>query len=183
MPTYDHAVALRFTDSAAAHRAFNTLVGLDSAATEIRGAALIERVDDGTIRVPMTVEHHQRHEGAGDGLLDTLLGLLGGPLGAALGWGIGAVLADHDQRPAAGAIEAFTPHVPHGGTAVLAEVGESDPEILDLLAMDYDAVLERRPAATVRAELAALAAEAEAIRRRRANGRAEHGPTGTAQAA
>ncbi|MEU6381761.1 hypothetical protein [Streptomyces sp. NPDC046909] len=168
MPTYENAVALRFADPATAHQAFRDLAHLGSTA-ELHGAALIERLEDGTIRVPSVLDTDPRRDGPAGGLVGSLMSILGGPLGPVMGWGIGAAIGDnHDHRHDAGsvgAVSAFTPDVPPGGTAVLAEVVETDTETLNLLAMQYDAVLERRPADAVRAELKAIEEEAEGIRR------------------
>ncbi|MGW0709431.1 hypothetical protein ACWD4G_26335 [Streptomyces sp. NPDC002643] len=181
MSMNEHAVALRFTDRAAAYQAFGDLTRLSSDTAEVRGAVLVERVEDGTVRVPAVLETEPGRNTAVGGLVGSLMDILGGPLGPVMGWGIGAVIGGgygHRQAPEAAeateiasAVGAFTPHVPPGGTALLAEVGESDTEALNLLAMTYGAVLERRPADTVRAELKAMAEDAELIRKRQAKAR------------
>ncbi|MFC8429486.1 hypothetical protein [Streptomyces sp. NPDC057253] len=66
---------------------------------------------------------------------------------------------------ATGTVTLFTQHMPPGGTAILAEVRESDPQALDVLAMNYDAVLERRPSDSVRTELKAMEEAADRIRK------------------
>ncbi|WP_460062378.1 hypothetical protein [Streptomyces sp. YKOK-I1] len=167
MSATENAVALRFTDRAAADRAFDDLMRLAPARTEVRGAVLIERLEDGTVHVPAVLETAPGPDATADGLVGSLMGLLGGPLGVAMGWGISAAIAGgrHDRR-AEGALGVFAPHFPRGGVAILAEAAEHDQEALNLLAMTYDAVLERRPADTVRIELNAMQKEAELIRER-----------------
>ncbi|MGW0708107.1 hypothetical protein ACWD4G_19495 [Streptomyces sp. NPDC002643] len=169
MSMNENVIALRFADRATAYQALSDLKHLDSATTEIRGAVLIERLDDGSVRVPEGLETMAGRNTAVGGIVGSLVGILGGPLGVLMGWGIGALIGGgHDYRRAAragDAVEAFSRHVPTGGTAILTEAGEADTQALDLLAMRYDAVLERRPADAVRIELMAMEEAAERIRK------------------
>ncbi|BBC30987.1 uncharacterized protein SGFS_022810 [Streptomyces graminofaciens] len=172
MSMSENAIALRFADRATAYQALSDLKHLTSATTEVRGAVLIERLEDGTVRIPEGLETKAGRNTAVGGLVGSLVGILGGPLGVLMGWGIGAAIGSgYDYKrvtEATGAVGAFTPHVPPGGTAVLAEVRESDTQALDLLAMRYDAVLERRPADSARTELKAMEEAADRIRKEEA---------------
>lgn len=169
MSKNENAIALRFADRATAYQALSELKHLNSATTEVRAAVLIERLDDGRVRVPEGLETRAGRNTAVGGLVGSLVGILGGPLGVMMGWGIGALIGGgHDYKRASragDAVDAFSQQVPPNGTAVLAEVRESDPGALDLLAMRYDAILERRPADALRAELMAMEEAAEAIRK------------------
>lgn len=175
--TTENAVALRFADRATAYQALSDLKHLSSPAADVRGAVLIERLDDGTVRVPEGLETAAGRNTAVGGLVGSVVGILGGPLGVLMGWGIGAMIGGgYDFKRAGEATEAavaFTPHVAPGGTAILAEVKESDTQVLDLLAMRYDAVLERRPVDGVRAELKAMEEAAEQVRKEEAKTRRE----------
>ncbi|MFF4630060.1 hypothetical protein [Streptomyces griseorubiginosus] len=185
MTKNENAIALRFADRATAYQALSELKHLSSATTEVRGAVLVERLDDGTVRVPEGLETEVGRNTAVGGLVGSLVGILGGPLGALTGWGIGAAIGSgYDYKrvtEAAGAVGAFTPHVPPGGTVILAEVHESDPQALDLLAMRHDAVLERRPSDSVRDELKAMEEAADAIRREEVKTRREQKRTEVTQ--
>ncbi|MEW2404160.1 hypothetical protein [Streptomyces sp. NPDC046862] len=167
--TNENAIALRFADRATAYQALSVLKHLTSATTDVRAAVLIERLDDGTVRVPEGMETMAGRNTAVGGLVGSLVGILGGPLGMLMGWSVGALIGGgHDYKRAAaatGTVGVYSQHVPPNGTAVLAEVRESDTETLDLLAMRYDAVLERRPADSVRVELKAMAEAADRIRK------------------
>ncbi|MEU1272620.1 hypothetical protein [Streptomyces sp. NPDC005799] len=103
------------------------------------------------------------------GLVGSLVGILGGPLGILTGWGIGAVIGGgYDYKRAeetTGTVAIVTSNMPPGGTAILAEVREADPQPVDLLAMRYDAVLERRPSDSVRTELKAMERAADRLRK------------------
>ncbi|MFE7278405.1 hypothetical protein [Streptomyces sp. NPDC057623] len=186
MSTNENAVALRFTDRAAARQAFDDLTRLGSAA-EVRGAVLIERLEDGAVCVPAVLETDPGRNAGVGGLVGSLMGILGGPLGMAVGWGIGAMIGDgHDHRPsleATGAVAAFTSDLPLGGTVVLVEVGESDPEALNLLAMTYDAVLERGPADVIRAELKEMEQVAELVGEQQARERGSRRERGITEVA
>ncbi|WP_196218015.1 hypothetical protein [Streptomyces blattellae] len=59
---------------------------------------------------------------------------------------------------ARGAVDLFTPQVPPDGTVIFAEARETNTETLDLLALWYGAVLERRPIDAVHSEPEAAAA-------------------------
>ncbi|MFI1708746.1 DUF1269 domain-containing protein [Streptomyces griseoruber] len=181
----ENAVALRFADRATAYQALSDLRHLHSATVEVRGAVLIERLEDGTVRVPEGLETAAGRHTAVGGLVGSLVGILGGPLGVLTGWGIGAVIGSgYDYKraeEATGTVALFTQHMPPGGTAILAEVRESDPQPLDLLAMRYDAVLERRPSDSVRAELKAMEEAADAIRKEETKERRDRKRTETEQ--
>lgn len=175
MSMNENAVALRFADRATAYQALSELRHLTSATTEVRGAVLIERLDDGTVRVPEGMETEAGRNTAVGVLVGSLVGILGGPLGVLMGWGIGALIGGgYDYKRATEATSAvglFSQEIAPNGTAILAEVKESDTRAIDLLAMRYDAVLERRPAGSVRAELKAMEEAADRIRKEEAKER------------
>ncbi|MEU2269836.1 hypothetical protein ABZ568_26240 [Streptomyces olindensis] len=172
MSKTENAIALRFADRATAYQALSELKHLTSATTEVRGAVLIERLEDGTVRVPEGMETEAGRNTAVGGLVGSLVGILAGPLGVLMGWGIGAAIGGgYDYKrvtEATEAVGAFTPHVPPGGTVILAEVEETDTQTLDVLAMRYDATLERRPLDSVRTELKAMEEAADRIRKEEA---------------
>ncbi|MEV7738107.1 hypothetical protein AB0O75_39640 [Streptomyces sp. NPDC088921] len=172
MSVNENAVALRFADRAIAYQALSELKHLSPATTEIRAAVLVERLEDGAVRVPEGMDGEEGKNAAVGGLVGSLVGILGGPLGVLMGWGVGALIGGgHDYKRAERATTAvgvFAQQVPAGGTAILAEVRELDTHALDQLAMRYDAVLERRPADSVRAELKAMEEAAEQSRKEQA---------------
>ncbi|WP_328442153.1 histidine kinase [Streptomyces sp. NBC_00444] len=170
--TTENAIALRFADRAPAYQVLSELKHLNSATTEVRGAVLIERTQDGTVHFPEGMDTEAGRGTAVGSLVGSLVGILGGPLGLLMGWGIGALIGGgHDYKRATEATEAvgaFTPHVPPGGTVILAGVEEADTEAMNLLAMRYGATLERRPADDVRAELKAMEKAVDEIRKQEA---------------
>ncbi|WP_328504571.1 hypothetical protein OG828_46670 [Streptomyces sp. NBC_00457] len=175
MTVNENAVALRFADRATAYQALSDLKHFSPATTEVRAAVLVERLEDGAVRVPEGMDTEEGRNTAVGGLVGSLVGILGGPLGVLMGWGVGALIGGgHDYKRAergTTAVGAFAQHVPSGGTAILAEVRESDTHALDQLAIRYDAILERRPADAVRTELKAMEEAAEQARKEQAKQR------------
>ncbi|MFD4508571.1 DUF1269 domain-containing protein [Streptomyces sp. NPDC058457] len=185
MSVHENALTLRFAERATAYQALSDLKYLSPVTTRVRAAVLIERLEDGAVRVPEGMETTAGRGAAVGGLVGSLVGILAGPLGVLMGWGVGALIGGgHDYRRAehvSTAVDAFVRHVPPGGTIILAEVEESDTQALDLLAMRYDAVLERRPLDSVRAELKAMEEAAEQIRKDEAKAGRENKRTEIAQ--
>lgn len=68
--------------------------------------------------------------------------------------------AGSDQPPA---VHLLAEQVGPDARAIFAHVRETDSEALNLLAMEYDAVLERRPADSVRVELRAAQETADLL--------------------
>jgi len=168
MAAMESVVIIRFPQSSQAYQALSDLRGLGESQTslEVRSAALVERMPDGTLRVP---EQGDTIIGAGTaagGLIGTLAGVLGGPLGVLLGFGTGALvggLFDIDRATSVdGALAQLSAQVPPGSTALIVEAVETTPEPLDQLATRFNATIERQPAAQVAAEVEAAAAAAEA---------------------
>ncbi|CAM5615045.1 hypothetical protein [Streptomyces aurantiogriseus] len=56
MPMNENVITLRFTDRAAAYQALSGLRHLNAASTEVLGAVLIERLEDGAVRVTEGVD-------------------------------------------------------------------------------------------------------------------------------
>ncbi|MER6559012.1 hypothetical protein ABT300_14960 [Streptomyces sp. NPDC001027] len=170
-----NAIALRFADRATAYQALSDLKHIRSAATDVRAAVLIERLANGSVRIPEGMDNEEGKNTAIGGLVGSVVGILGGPLGVLLGWSIGALIGGgSDGKRAAlasSAVIAATPHVPADGTMILAEVVETDTQVLDQLAMSYEAILERRPADALRDELKAMEEAADNARKEEAKRR------------
>ncbi|GCB52096.1 hypothetical protein [Streptomyces sp. NL15-2K] len=143
MPMNENVITLRFTDRAAAYQALGGLRNLSSANAEVRDAALIDRFEDGAVRVTDGIDGGVEWNAAADtrspryGRTTATLGT-GTPIGGRHGY--------RRATRADGAADAFPAQPPPDGAVILAEVGEVDTETLDLLALWYGAVLERRPA-------------------------------------
>ncbi|MFI6357235.1 histidine kinase [Streptomyces sp. NPDC050743] len=172
----ENIVVFRFTEQAAAYQALSELKQLGGSTAEVTGAMLVERRLDGTVRIPEGVDARAGEGTLVGGLVGSVVGLLGGPLGVVLGWGAGALMGGGaDWRRAvdsSGLVALVADEVSAGSTVLVAEVAERDTATIDLLAMRFGAVLERRPAERVHAEVKAVreaqqAAEREAAKVRR----------------
>ncbi|PHP53545.1 DUF1269 domain-containing protein [Actinomyces ruminis] len=167
----DHNFAVvTFAESS---KAYETLSDLRGASREgrigVASAIIAEREPDGHLHL---AEGEDATIGAGasaGGLLGMFVGILGGPLGVLLGWGTGALVGSFaDSRRVdrnATIVGEFSSRLPAGTTAILAEVEEAAPEVLDGLAASQGGVVLRRPAVDVLAELEAVEAAAEAADR------------------
>ncbi|WP_103062144.1 DUF1269 domain-containing protein [Actinomyces qiguomingii] len=164
----DHNFAVvTFTESS---KAYETLSDLRGASREGRigvvSAIIAEREPDGRLHL---AEGGDAVIGAGastGGLVGMFVGILGGPLGVLLGWGTGALVGSIADSKRLGRNETIvgelSSRLPAGTTAILAEVNEVTPEVLDGLAASQDGVVLRRAAVDVLAELEAAEAAAEA---------------------
>lgn len=154
----ENIVLVWFGESSRAYQAMSELRRLgDEDALDVRTAAIVERQADVRFRVPLGL-------------------LLGGATGAIVG-----VVADVDEADASEVLlGTVTRAVPPGATALVADVDEPAPEVLDAVMAKAGGTVTRRSRFEVEAELqvaeeAARAAEREAKRvlreRRKAEGR------------
>jgi uncharacterized membrane protein len=155
-----NVIAISFADRSNAYQAFSELKGAGfEGRVEVRAAAVVERTPEGWVRYPDGVVNDGGAATAGGGLIGMLVGVIGGPIGMLLGWSTGmlvgsAVDMDRTDR-SAGALYAISGSVPPAGTAVVAEVVEYAPEVVDGLAAALQGNVVRRPAEDVLSELEA----------------------------
>ncbi|MGW2557649.1 histidine kinase [Streptomyces sp. NPDC001514] len=177
MDRTENIVVFRFTEQASAYQALSELKQLGGPTVEVTGAMLVERRLDGTVRIPEGVDARAGEGTLVGGLVGSVVGLLGGPLGVVLGWGTGALVGGGaDWRRAtesSGLVALVADEVSAGSTLLVAEVAERDTAAIDLFAMRFDAVLERRPAERVRAEVKAIREAEEQAERETAKARRE----------
>ncbi|WP_068401254.1 DUF1269 domain-containing protein [Kribbia dieselivorans] len=157
----DHnALLVTFSDHSNAYEAFSRLKNL--AADDrlvLRGAQLVARDADGRLSIPEGVDTDADSGLWGGGLIGALVGILGGPIGVLFGWtgGMligGAVDANRADR-AVGFLGEVSKGIPTGGTAIVAEVEEFTPEVLDNAMTELGGTIVRRPALEVLADLEA----------------------------
>lgn len=182
MDRAENIVVFRFAEEASAYQALSELQRLGGPTADVRGAMLVERQEDGTVRIPEGVDARAGEGTLVGGLVGSVVGLLGGPLGVVLGWGTGALVgggADWRRTTeGSGLVALVADEVSAGSTVLVAEVAERDTAAIDVFAMRFGAVLERRPAERVRAEIKAVreaesAAEREAAKARREQKKAQ----------
>ena len=183
MADVENEVVVGFTEPSKAYQALSVLkecsaegrIGLES-------AAIVERTQDGELRIPESVDNDELVGVASGSLIGMLIGVLGGPLGVLLGWGAGAMMGGaFDVDRAVTSDEALTVlgrAIPPGTTAVIASVQEPAVEVIDAEMFKLGGDVTRRPVAEVMGELevaeeAADAAAREARRELRENRKAE----------
>lgn len=179
-----NVVAAVFPENATAYQALSTLKSSPAGAV-VTAAAIVERQEDGSIRVP---EGADADAGTGftvGGLTGLLVGVLGGPLGLILGWGLGAgagALFDASRQEETGSVlTEFSALVPAGKNALILETEEDETATLDAFVSGLGGTVQRRPYDEVLGEIeaqeeaAAAAKEAadKALREQRKNERKE----------
>lgn len=181
----ENVVLVTFEAAARTYQAMSELRRLsDEEAVDVRFASIVERLPDGRFRVPEQSDNigfTGTAVGAGAGaLVGALVGPLGVPMGGAVGVAIGSVSDADNAESAEVLVSAVSRRVPPGGTALVADVEEPTPEVLNVVLDSMGGQVHRWSRWEVEDELAVAeeatrAAEAEARRvlreRRKAEGR------------
>jgi uncharacterized membrane protein len=170
MAEVENVVVVGFTEPSKTYQALSVLkecsaegrIGLES-------AAIVERTEDGKLRIPESVDNDELVGMASGSLIGMLIGVLGGPLGVLVGWGAGAMMGGaFDVDRAVTSDEALTVlgrAIPPGTTAVIASVEEPAVEVIDTEMYKLGGEVTRRPVAEVMGELEAAEEAADAAAR------------------
>ena len=128
----------------------------DDRAITLCAATVAERGDHGEALVHSS-NAHVIPDAAEDSLFGSLTGMLGGPLEVLIGGTSGAFagsVGDVHRNHQHGEVLAWVVDaIPPGGAAVLAELYESDPTIVDPILSQVGGTTIRRPAERVDAEI------------------------------
>jgi uncharacterized membrane protein len=148
-----------------AYQALTDLKQLDSQdQIKITGAAVITRDGDGRVDVKSDVGEDPYVGTASGGVLGLLVGIIGGPLGMLLGGAYGMLvgsLFDIDEVDTTESVLGeISKQVKPARTALLAEVTEQSPEVIDAAMARLGGEVLRRPTIDVEDEITA-AQEAE----------------------
>jgi uncharacterized membrane protein len=143
-----------------AYQALTDLKQLDSQdQIKIAGAAVVTRDGDGRVDVKSDVGEDPYAGTASGGLIGLLIGIIGGPLGMLVGGAYGMLvgsLFDIDEVDTTESVLGeISKQVQPTRTAVLAQVTEQSPEIIDAAMARLDGEVLRRPAVDVEQEIAA----------------------------
>lgn len=171
-PMTQYAAVVTFPEDATAYQALSELRG-SSLSSLVRSTALVERDEQGRLRVPEGDDPGIGSGTAGGSLIGMMIGVLGGPLGMIFGLGTGAMLGglfDLDRAQSAdSALEELGRTVQPGRNALVLETDEPDTAALDAFVAERGGSIVRRPTDEVVAEMesqqAAAEAAAEAARR------------------
>ena len=168
----ENVLAVTFTDDAKADQALSTLKELDSQGQlDLADAGVVVRGEDG--RVDIKDEASGGDEGltgtATGGLIGLIVGILGGPfgilIGGATGLLIGSLFDMDDEDDTESALADISRSVQVGRTALLAQVDEQSPEVIDNALGSLDGTIVRRSLEDVQAEIAVAEQAQEAARK------------------
>jgi uncharacterized membrane protein len=143
-----------------AYQALTDLKQLDSQGQiKIAGAAVITREPDGRLDVKSEVENDPYVGTASGGTIGLLLGIIGGPLGVLLGGTYGALVGSlfdiDDVATTESVLGEISKQVQPTRTAVLAQVNEQSPEVINTAMARLGGLVMRRPVFEVEQEIAA----------------------------
>ena len=143
-----------------AFQALTDLKQLDSQGQiGIAGAAVVSRDRDGRVDVKSGVGDDPYVGMASGGMVGLLVGIIGGPLGVMIGGATGVLvgsLFDIDEvETTESVLSEISKQVHPTRTAVLAQVTEQSPEVIDAAMARLGGEVMRRPAGDVEEEIAA----------------------------
>jgi uncharacterized membrane protein len=143
-----------------AYQALTDLKQLDSQnQIKIAGAAVITRDRDGRVDAKSEVGDDPYVGTASGGMIGLLVGIIGGPLGVLLGGATGLLvgsLFDIDEvESTESVLSEISKQVQPTRTAVLAQVTEQSPEVIDAAMARLGGEVMRRPVVHVEDEIAA----------------------------
>ena len=161
-----------------AYQALTELKQLDSQGQiEIAGAAVVTRDPDDHIDVKSEVANEPFAGTASGSVIGLLVGIIGGPIGVLLGgtYGmlVGSLFDIDDVETTESVLREISDEVHTTRTAVLAQVTEQSPEVIDAAMERLGGDVMRRPVVAVEQEIAA-AEEAQRKAERDARKAAAH---------
>jgi uncharacterized membrane protein len=173
--TPENVVVVGFADDSTAFEALSTLEQLDSQGQlRVVEAEVVSRDDDGHVQVKDEVGDDMFVGTASGGLIGLLIGVLGGPLGVLIGGATGLLIGSlydlDDADETDSVLSEFSKTVQVGRNALLAQVVEQSPEVLDTAMGRLSGTVVRRSVADVESEIAAAEdAQREAKKEARKN--------------
>jgi uncharacterized membrane protein len=160
----DNVLVVSFGDDpdndANAYQALTDLKQLDSQGQiKIAGAAIVTRHPDDGVDVKSEVANDPYVGTASGGIIGLLVGIIGGPLGVLLGGTYGMVVGSlfdiDDVETTESVLREISNQVHATRTAVLAQVTEQSPEVIDAAMERLGGDVMRRPVVEVEQEIAA----------------------------
>ena len=160
----DNVLVVTFGDDAEndknAYQALTDLKELDSQRQiKVAGAAVVARDADGSVEIKSEVGDVPYEGTASGGVIGLLVGVIGGPLGVLLGgtYGmlVGSLFDIDDVATTESVLGEISKQVHATRTAVLAQVNEQSPEVIDIAMARLGGQVMRRPVFDVEQEIAA----------------------------
>ncbi len=160
-----NVILVTFGEGNGPYDAMTALSELDSQKQiEVVESGVVTRSEDGRVQVKDEVADYDVPGTAGGGIIGLLVGILGGPLGVLIGGTTGVLigamfdLADSDDTHSV--LAEMSKRVKPGSTAVLAEVVEPSPEVIDSAMARLGGTVVRQSVYSVETEIA-VAEEAQ----------------------
>ena len=143
-----------------AYQALTDLKQLDSQdQIKITGAAVVTRDADGRVEEKSEVGEDPYVGTASGGLIGLLVGIIGGPLGMLIGGAYGMLVGSlfdiNEVDTTESVLGEISKEVKPNRTALLAQVTEQSPEVIDAAMARLGGEVLRRPAIDVEEEMAA----------------------------
>jgi uncharacterized membrane protein len=162
--TPDNVLVITFGDDPEhdtnAYQALTDLEQLDTQGQiKIADAAVVSRGADGRVDVKSDVANDPYIGTASGGMVGLLVGIIGGPVGMLLGGAYGALVGSlfdiDDVATTDSVLGEISKQIQPTRTAVLAQVTEQTPEVIDAAMARLDGQVMRRPVFEVEQEIAA----------------------------
>jgi uncharacterized membrane protein len=143
-----------------AYQALTDIKQLDSQGQiKIAGAAVVTRDPDGRVDTKSELGEEPYAGIASGGVIGLLIGIIGGPLGMLLGGAYGALVGSlfdiEEVETTESVLGEISKQVQPERTALLAQVIEQSPEVIDTAMAKLGGEVMRRPVADVEEEIAA----------------------------
>ncbi len=174
----NNVIAVSFQEDSNAYEAMTRLKELDSQGQlGLQAAAVVARDENGQIAEKDEVGDEFLEGTVGGGLVGLLIGIIGGPLGVLIGGTTGVLvgsLFDLDgEDESESVLGDISQSVRPGHTALVAQVTEQSPEVIDNAMGHLGGTVLRRSVYAVEAEIAA-AEKAQREARRKARKELRH---------
>ena len=168
--TDENVIVVSFGEDRSPYEAFTNLKELDEQGqVSIKGAAVVQREEDGRMITKDSVDTEQLAGTATGGLVGLLVGILGGPFGVLIGGATGLLIGslyDMDDTDETESVLAQISSAIHPGqTVVLAEVDEQSDDVVDQAMARLGGTVLRRSVDDVEGEIAAAQNAARAAKR------------------
>lgn len=161
-------VVATFSDESKTYHAFSEI---KRAATEgklkINGLTIMHRRLDGQFEVRDAAMKNYGGSIMG-GIIGSLVGIMGGPLGILLGWGAGSLIGGfrdvREIQEDTNLFQRITENMEVGGTALVGELENEQPYVVDQIVRKLGGELLRRRTGDVEADIAAAEHAQESAR-------------------
>ena len=156
----DSVISVFFEDDSHAYDGLTILKELDSQGQiDLQGAAVVARDETGEVEIKDEIGDTGYAGTATGGLIGLIVGIIGGPLGILIGGATGVLIGSlfdiEDSDDTESVLGEISLSVRQGRTALLAEVHEPSPEVIETAMEAIGGVVIRRLVGDVETEIAA----------------------------